>query len=736
MCRWVRVLVLRMMTAMLPLMTVMVHAADEQVAPTPARSGNLSPLDNRSVPSLDELAAAWMEVKSLRNFPSVNSFLGALKTTTNLTAFEFLAFPPYSEAGGAGELQLEGQSLPSHESRWLPYEVQRRTTREGVTLESAIRLSAGEQTVLVRLSLTNQTSAPRTLNLALQCGGRVRCFPPDAWRNWGSPRPSDTNFTASASPDRRAITVADKTSPVVLAYAFARVPESVEVGGDQALARWRMTLAPGTSTALDYTVAVSGDAASAVALGGRVASDFEAQFAGAKAEREEHWRAMFRSANQLFSGHLPTLVTDDARLRRVYYHSALVPLMLCRTNLPASRRSFVTVSPQWGVTLMYFWDTEMWANAWAMIEPATMRELLSQWLGMDLHACFALDCVSGQGAGPWYAANDWAVFRCVEAYLNVTGDAQFLRREIKGRTVMQHLERIATAYESRVLTNSPLADYGGADNLLECAPNYIHRVPSFNAGNVYLLRRTADFLAASGQKKRASELRHQAAKLLPAVLDLYEPGQGVWNTLQRDGTKAQLRHCFDYILIGQALENDLTAPMKSEMTAFVERELLTRTWMRAMSLRDPAAENSDRPDHGPFGSYDGWPALTMDVMCRFGAFDTAIAFLRSTETVTHEGPFAQSHEFLGPDLRGHDPIVRIANRGGQDFNEGCGAAFMETIIRSFFGFRPELFRDIPRLLAPKTPRGFAGQLLHVPCHGALYAITSDAQGLRIKRETP
>lgn len=204
--------------------------------------------------------------------------------------------------------------------------------------------------------------------------------------------------------------------------------------------------------------------------------------------------------------------------------------------------------------------------------------------------------------------------------------------------------------------------------------------------------------------------------------------------MQRDGTKAQLRHCFDYILIGQTLESDLTPAIKSQMTGFVERELLTPTWMRAMSLRDPAAANSDRPDHGPFGSYDGWPPLTMDVMCRFGSFDTAVAFMRNAEAVTHVGPFAQAHEFLGPDLRGHDPIVRIANRGGQDFNEGCGAAFMETIIRSFFGCRPDLLGDDLCLLAPKIPRGFTGQLVHVPSRGARYTITSDVQGLRMERE--
>jgi hypothetical protein len=187
-------------------------------------------------------------------------------------------------------------------------------------------------------------------------------------------------------------------------------------------------------------------------------------------------------------------------------------------------------------------------------------------------------------------------------------------------------------------------------------------------------------------------------------------------------------------MTGQALENDLTPTTKMEMTGFVERELLTKTWMRAMSLKDPAAAHSDRPDHGPMGSYDGWPPLTIDVMCRFGMFDKAVNFLRAVEPVTREGPFAQSHEFLGPDSRGFDPLVRIANRGGQDFNEGCGAAFAEVIIRSFFGYRPDLPGDGLPLLAPLTPRGFNGQLRHVPFRGELYTLTSDAQGVHKKKE--
>jgi hypothetical protein len=227
-------------------------------------------------------------------------------------------------------------------------------------------------------------------------------------------------------------------------------------------------------------------------------------------------------------------------------------------------------------------------------------------------------------------------------------------------------------------------------------------------------------------------LREKAALLLPEILSLYEEGEGVWNARDRKGNDIPVRHCFDYIVIGQALENDLSPQIKMEMNHFVKTELLTRTWMRAMSLKDPAAADSDRPDHGPMGSYDAWSPLTMDVLCRFGEYEQAVAFLRATEEVTREGSWSQSHEFLGADSRGYDPIVRVASRGGQDALEGCGASFADVIIRAFFGFRPDLSTEnTPVLLAPQIPRGFNGELKHVPWNGQLYTVTSNKDGLQV-----
>ena len=75
---------------------------------------------------------------------------------------------------------------------------------------------------------------------------------------------------------------------------------------------------------------------------------------------------VFTPANGHFSGNLPTLVTGDAKVRRLYYASILSLLCLERTNFgPRFPRVFVTASPRWATTLVYFWDTSFFATVWA-----------------------------------------------------------------------------------------------------------------------------------------------------------------------------------------------------------------------------------------------------------------------------------------------------------------------------------------------------------------------------------
>ena len=490
------------------------------------------------VPTLDDLAGDWMEVATIRNFPSVNNFRGALQTHPNLTTFLLATFPPYANGGDSGVLTLNGKPVTATGSRWYPYQVLRRATVDGVEMESAIRMPFEQRGVFCRLTLKNTTAKPLTLDLTWAFSGRVCRHPDAAWATWSSPHGEAGNTIALVGADAKVLSaVGNKGSePAAIAIAFSQAPADLKVVTDGGVATWKINLASNQTVSLAYTTAMDKEPVAATELATRWAESFDQSFALAKSQWEDRWQAAFTPSNKHFSGHLPTLLTDDLKIRRVYYQGVLAALMLCRTDLPAAKRCFVTAGPQWAVTLMYFWDTEMWANAWAMLEPISMKELLTKWLAMDQHGCYALDCLSGKGAGPWYAANDWSIFRCVDAYLGVTGDKAFLSQVIHGKTVLQRLEDIATFYEQRPLTKaSLLADYGGPGNLLECSERYVQGVASLNAANVYMLRRMADYCEQSGNAARAQVLRDKAGKLLPDVMALYKPGEGVWNA--RDNSR-------------------------------------------------------------------------------------------------------------------------------------------------------------------------------------------------------
>jgi len=242
-----------------------------------------------------------------------------------------------------------------------------------------------------------------------------------------------------------------------------------------------------------------------------------------------------------------------------------------------------------------------------------------------------------------------------------------------------------------------------------------------------MMRRLAAIYAAEGNSGRAEELRSEAKTLLAAVLNLYEPGQGVFDSLHRDGTRVQMRHVFDYTTVGLTITSDLSERTRREMTGFVERELLTDHWMRAQSLTDPAAANSDRPDHGPMGAFSAWPAETIAVMSEFGQYGKALDFLHRCAEVTSEGPFSQSRELLG---KTSDAPTRIASRGDQDYYVSSGASFAETIIREFFGYQPDWVTHTT--VANREPRGFEGQLLNVSQVGRKLTINSTPRGLNVE----
>ncbi|HEV2328632.1 MAG TPA: hypothetical protein VGY56_07585 [Verrucomicrobiae bacterium] len=683
----------------------------------------------RNVPRLDELTGKWEIASNLLSLPALNNSLGSGKATWDAVGIGNLSFPPITMTGDSGSLLVDGQVPVLAQTQWFAYQVLRRASAGSLDIETVVRMPYRKRGLLFHLALTNNGTETRTFEMKINLSAATSRH--ESW-GWGVPRPKDAaaQFSAVATHDRRLLLLDDSQDGLANCFSFEQIPD--ELSEQEHFADWHLTLKPGAGATVNYALAIGDEKKAVEASAERWAKHFDAAFDAVPLDWQQRFDAMFTPGNSVFSGNLPTLVTPDEQVRRVYYMSALSLLSVLRTGFPVAPRVYVSNTPESNCTMMYFWDTREWATVFALLDPVTLKNCLRSWLGKGIYNGYAEEYLTGTLKGPWYSANDYSIFILLNDYLNVTGDRAFLSETVGGKTVLEHMDAMATHWESLVKPGQALADYGGKANLLECVPTYINEVASFNAANVWMMRRVADIEEVHGNLVRAAQLRAKSAKLLPAVLALYEPGQGVWDALHNDGSRVQVRHVFDFATIGLTIPNDLTPKMRGEMTDFVERELLTDHWMRAQSLSDVAAADSNRPDHGPMGAFCAWPAETAAAFCEFGEYDKALDVLHRCAWVTQEGPFSQSRELSS---REPDALARITSRGGspnshQTYNASNGGSFAETIIRGLFAYQPDFLwtTEYQRNGPPSgpAPRPFRGELLNVRHEGHLENLQADA----------
>jgi hypothetical protein len=125
------------------------------------------------------------------------------------------------------------------------------------------------------------------------------------------------------------------------------------------------------------------------------------------------------------------------------------------------------------------------------------------------------------------------------------------------------------------------------------------------------------------------------------------------------------------------------------MLRFLREELLVApgdVWLRALSLADAAAPRSDRADHGPLGSYDGWPPLAALAVAQLGFVEEGarlLAAFAGEGGVLSESCFGQAHRILVSNFSSGEGtrVVKQGIAGGQDFFESVGGAFAEVALQ-------------------------------------------------------
>ncbi|HEV8135446.1 MAG TPA: hypothetical protein VGP85_12245 [Pyrinomonadaceae bacterium] len=661
------------------------------------------------IPTVESLRTVTMPHRfgDLFNPPGLTNQWGCAQAAMDVTAIRSVAFPPFAQGemnvaplGSGGELltgvlYVDGEYFASTKTPidfvWQPDRVERRAQYRGLELSSVTIVPFKQMSVAVSLTIENKqrTRRPTEIKLALN-GGVTKSVAP--WNAAYSPGEFDNKRTVDAN--RGAVLCKSvRTEAYSLQGAW---PVATEVRPSWLI--YRFDLAPGEKRSITFVDALAESADEAQRNYDKIVRDFASNAAAVRDEWNAQLKAAFTPGNDRFSGYVPTLVTSDDSVRRLY-HSAVLSALFFRRTTPHSvyGTTYVTLAPRYWETTTFLWDISLSAMLLAMLDPLILRRMIETWMQLDVYKHFGTEYLTGSGVGPWYSVNDFAMCRMAREYLRWTGDHAWLDREVGGQKVIDRLVTYAEHWRKLDTNNHGLADYGGVSNLLEAVSSYVHEVAGLNAANVYNLRFASELLKQRGASEKAAALLVEAQRLSRKVLELYLPGKGIWRCRLPDGSTNEVHHCYDFgtvlITIGDTLNKDV----KSEMVRFFREELQTPTWMRALSTKDLDVTFSIRPDHQWTGAYCAWPSLALSALFVAGEGEVAFKWIKGLAETAKQGPIAQAHfaeTAVTPEAGGGARKAPSDQPYINDWACVSGCAYLEPVVENLFGIQAGLFGKI------------------------------------------
>ena len=687
--------------------TVLKSTAFGKESPIPPTAPAAAPLPD--IPTTDSMRSIVMTHKfgDLYSWPGLTNQWGCAQAAMDVVAVRSIAFPPFAQGemnvaplGSGGELLtgilfVDGEYFAATKTPvefvWQPDRVVRKTVYQGLEITSTMIVPFKTMAVAVKFNVKNISGKQRKTEIKLAInGGAAKSVKP--WNAAYSPGEYDNARTV------------DTGRNAVLCKAIhseAYVLQGASPAPTQVLPSWliyEFDLAPNETRSVTFVNSLGDTQA-------YVEKQYDAlidNFDKAQKETEAEWNAEMKAAftpnNGRYSGHVPTLVTTDDSVKQIY-HTAVLHALYFRRTTPHSiyGTTYVTLLPRYWETTTFLWDISLSAMLFSMLDPEVLKRMMETWMKLNIHNHFGTEFLTGAGVGPWYSVNDYAMSRMAKEYLRWTGDKAWLDKDVAGKKVLDHLISYAEHWRALDTNKHGLADYGGVTNLLEAVSSYVHEVAGLNAANVYNLRFAAELLDHKGQKDRATGMRKEAEELGKRVQELYVDGKGIWKCRQPDGSYNEVHHCYDFGATLMTIGDLMPAKQKKEMVEFFKRELMTPTWMRALSTRDLDVTFSIRPDHQWTGAYCSWPALALSGLFIAGETDLALDWTKGLAKTAKQGLFAQAHfteVFVAPESNGG----AIKAPSDQPYiNDGAcvsGCNYLEPVVDSIFGIDAGLFDGI------------------------------------------
>jgi hypothetical protein len=341
-----------------------------------------------SLPTLEDLASVEMDFgfTDLFQMPVFANEWGYGQASKSVSGVTGITFPPFACCGvpdvtwspgllTSCEVSVDGQLLsiaPGNrvKYRWLPQRVDREQTYQGLRFRTRTFMPVKQRAVAERIELKNTASTTRSLVLSFD----MRAAVTKKTTFWMAGCPGEGGNAQRWDAQRSRVTFAARNSQAVSAQGVQ--PRADSLAGGHIL-QYRVRLQPGESQVFRYANALADTEEQANSLHDQLQATFDEAEQQNEQFYAEMMRALFTPGNSYFSGHLPTLHTEDETLWALYFNG-IKNLISARRYSPDSKYgpTYVTLGGHTLPTLSFPWDTSLTGLSLALLDPAALRSLV------------------------------------------------------------------------------------------------------------------------------------------------------------------------------------------------------------------------------------------------------------------------------------------------------------------------------------------------------------------------
>jgi len=504
--------------------------------------------------------------------------------------------PPYVSSDFSLEITLFGEKVPANRYGWRPFEVTREGTLGKIHVLTAATLLYQYRAGMLSLSLKNTGDTEVQAPLHLAWGGTL-----DQTKVWEFSRPQSQTPAPAMLLDKGL-----KKTQGACVLALQTDEKTIAWDADASSGSTRITLAAGEEKTIHLCFGM-GDA-SIVETCSQLLADSPNQVGQSRAEYNKRVEDLFTR--------LPRLTSDNPALE-TFYTRSLVHFLTNRWETPefVLHPYYGTGSIKGGCVCNYLWNFgEVW-EILPLYDPRAAREHIQQFLKIDITRHFAFIPTKGDAFGPWYMVNQEKIIGLIYFYVKNTGDADFLKEVVNGRSVLDWVV-LNALHGDDPAGPVQLIDYGPSNSHLELRRGYPynHIMPDLNGRRYMNYCMAAELCALMGAPAPYLKERAEALKLL-LKQELWDPDLR-WFRFKDAAGNTDLRYTVQLFKLvnSPVLDAEQRAGLLSHLN---ETEFLSEFGLHSMAKTDIAYDQVDI-DNGGGGACTCFPPQIAERLYKSG----------------------------------------------------------------------------------------------------------------------